>query len=765
MNTCRNAFFIAVTSVVSQTALGLGLGEITLHSYVNEPLSAHVELLDVGALQPEDIRVRLATQEDFDRLGVDRAYFLTSIQFEVLLEQGSPRILLSTGEVLVEPYLDFLLEARWPSGRLLREYTVLVDLPPAPSSSPVNISNTTIQAVDAAAERETPATSAAERVSVNREYGRDVEPVPTAGGSYLVTREDTLWKIASAAALPGVSVEQTMLATVAKNPRAFAGGNINGLKAGYVLALPTEADLSMGVSDAISAVKSQNSDWASGVTSQPVLRVVADSDLEADDGSTEDEAPWTNATGPLVGDQLNEEVAEASMPVANTPGESAYAGQTEEDFTAEDYATEESSESSGRDNVSPGSLAAIEAQVAELSGQVGNLRELVAIKDKQIAELQASLAAKQPSAPAPAPFVLSSLLYLAGGAALGALALLLGLRFRRGAGSPEPGLEDGNTEPRMSPAPVAEARSAADASKAPLGNSPDGAIHEALAEAEIYISYGRHQQALNLLAAAAEKAVGADAAEAYCKMIDIALANDRREEAAAWLTEVEAMGTPEQVAAASNALQEAAATLPDLGELVEPAARPYTDARQMAPAAEQPFDMQPEELQPEEAQQAKEELQLAGDDGTEHLTTLSQEPLAQEPPAREPLIIDAGALGDSESVDASPASLDFELGELSAEAGSSHTPWGANTPAKLPPELAAVLGTDVVPPPEGLTESQAETLVYANEVDPLDAKLDLARAYIDMGDEEGARPVLEEVVANGDLRQQAEARELLVHID
>jgi pilus assembly protein FimV len=129
------------------------------------------------------------------------------------------------------------------------------------------------------------------------------------------------------------------------------------------------------------------------------------------------------------------------------------------------------------------------------------------------------------------------------------------------------------------------------------------------------------------------------------------------------------------------------------------------------------------------------------------------------------LIIDAGALGDSESVDASPASLDFELGELSAEAGSSHTPWGANTPAKLPPELAAVLGTDVVPPPEGLTESQAETLVYANEVDPLDAKLDLARAYIDMGDEEGARPVLEEVVANGDLRQQAEARELLVHID
>ena len=760
MNTCRNALFIAVTSVMSQTALGLGLGEITLNSYVNEPLSAHVELLDVGALQPEDIRVRLATQEDFDRLGVDRAYFLTSIQFEVLLERGTPRILLTTSEVLVEPYLDFLLEARWPSGRLLREYTVLVDLPPAPSSSPVNISNTTVEAVDTADVKEIPVTGSAEQVSVNREYGRNAQLVPTAGGNYLVTREDTLWKIASAAALPGVSVEQTMLATVAKNPRAFTGGNINGLKAGYVLALPTEADLSMGVSDAIGAVKSQNSDWAAGVISQPVLRVVADSDLEADDGSPEDDAPWTAATSPLVGDPVNEEVAEASIPVANTSGEGTYAGEAQEDYPAEnygaeDYGVEESSESSDSDMVSSGTLAAIEAQVAELSGQVGNLRELVAIKDKQIAELQASLAAKQPSTASPATFALSSLLYLAGGAALGALALLLGLRFRRGAGTLEPGLEDGNTEPRMSPVPVAEAPPVADASNAPSGNPLDGAVQEALAEAEIYVSYGRHQQALNLLAAAAEKAAGADAAEAYCKMIDIALANDRREEAAAWLTQVEAMGTPEQVASASGALQEATATPPDLGELLEPAVRPQTDDLQMAPAMDQSLDLQPEELP-----QAEEELQLSGDADTEHLTAYSQEPLAQEP-----LVGGVVPPGDTESVDESPASPDFELGELSTEAASNHTLSGADTPAKLPPELAAVLGTDVVPPSERFTESEAETLVYANETDPLDAKLDLARAYIDMGDEEGARPVLEDVVANGDLRQQAEARELLVHID
>jgi len=109
MNTCRKALLTITLAVLSQTALGLGLGDITLKSYVNEPFEATIDLLDVGALRPEDIRIRLGTQEDFDRLGVERAYFLTGIQFEILLEEGGARILLTTGEVLVEPYLDFLL--------------------------------------------------------------------------------------------------------------------------------------------------------------------------------------------------------------------------------------------------------------------------------------------------------------------------------------------------------------------------------------------------------------------------------------------------------------------------------------------------------------------------------------------------------------------------------------------------------------------------------------------------------------------------------
>jgi pilus assembly protein FimV len=113
-------------------AAALGLGEMSLNSFLNEPLDAEVTLLDTRDLTTDDIRIRLAGVEDFDRLGVDRDYFLTSIEFSVSVDPATGRgvIRLSTQEPVVEPFIDLIIEARWPSGRLLREYTVLVD-PPA----------------------------------------------------------------------------------------------------------------------------------------------------------------------------------------------------------------------------------------------------------------------------------------------------------------------------------------------------------------------------------------------------------------------------------------------------------------------------------------------------------------------------------------------------------------------------------------------------------------------------------------------------------
>ena len=100
----------------------IGLGELTLESFLNEPLKAQVQILNADGLNEDQIRIRLATKEDFDRMGVDRAYFLTGIQFNVQFNaRGEGTILISSDDPVLEPYLDFIVEARWPTGRLLRD--------------------------------------------------------------------------------------------------------------------------------------------------------------------------------------------------------------------------------------------------------------------------------------------------------------------------------------------------------------------------------------------------------------------------------------------------------------------------------------------------------------------------------------------------------------------------------------------------------------------------------------------------------------------
>ncbi|HEY7776374.1 MAG TPA: hypothetical protein VIC02_07510, partial [Kineobactrum sp.] len=124
------AALVSWSCMQAGSAWGLGLGELTMESFLNEPLQARVSLLDVGNLHADQIRVRLATSEDFDRLGVDRAYFLTGIKFDIELDSsGRGVIVLQSADPVLEPFLDFIVETRWPSGRVLRNYTVLVDPP------------------------------------------------------------------------------------------------------------------------------------------------------------------------------------------------------------------------------------------------------------------------------------------------------------------------------------------------------------------------------------------------------------------------------------------------------------------------------------------------------------------------------------------------------------------------------------------------------------------------------------------------------------
>ncbi len=120
----------AATALTTEMAHALGLGEVTLKSSLNQPLVAEIELLDAKSLAPGEVVPALASVEDFSKAGVDRLYFLTDLKFTpVLRPDGKSVIQVTSSKPVREPYLNFLVEVMWPNGRLLREYTLLLDPP------------------------------------------------------------------------------------------------------------------------------------------------------------------------------------------------------------------------------------------------------------------------------------------------------------------------------------------------------------------------------------------------------------------------------------------------------------------------------------------------------------------------------------------------------------------------------------------------------------------------------------------------------------
>ena len=102
------------------TALALGLGDIDVSSKLNERFRAEIPLVNEGRLDTSQILVKLGAARDFERAGIDRPYFLTSIQFKIEDSDKGKVLKLSTPDVLREPFLNFIIEVRWPSGRTSR---------------------------------------------------------------------------------------------------------------------------------------------------------------------------------------------------------------------------------------------------------------------------------------------------------------------------------------------------------------------------------------------------------------------------------------------------------------------------------------------------------------------------------------------------------------------------------------------------------------------------------------------------------------------
>ena len=207
----------------------LGLGAITLHSALNQPLEAEIELLQMGGLGSDDIRVRLASDADFARSGVDRLFFLNDLRFTPLLRGNRHVIRVVSSKPVQEPYLNFIIEVARPNGQLLREYTVLLD-PPSSSAYSAVAAAPVVQR---------------SRANMTRPVATPVVDLPpaTQGQRYTVQRGDSLWLIAQRLREAGSGLSQAALmeALYGLNPQAFSGGDKNRLSLGADLLLPDAA--------------------------------------------------------------------------------------------------------------------------------------------------------------------------------------------------------------------------------------------------------------------------------------------------------------------------------------------------------------------------------------------------------------------------------------------------------------------------------------------------------------------------------------------
>ncbi len=306
-------YSFALVLLLSSQAFALGLGEIRINSALNEPLRAEIELLAATPEELSDLRVALASEATFARYGLDRPFYLTEIQFSVFKTGRADGnvVRVTSSSPITEPFLTFLVEASWPSGRLLREYTVLLDpptfAPPAATQppAPVTAPQRAEPADSGRIEREpapraepapAPATPApapvrpATRPAPVDETPAPAEEIPAPapepayepapaveapysaapGGDLVVQRGQTLWGIASRMdADSRLSMNQKMLAIFEANPEAF-GGNINMLRAGATLRMPSsDAIFRIDRADAFREAQRQHAEWDSGYTPVP----------------------------------------------------------------------------------------------------------------------------------------------------------------------------------------------------------------------------------------------------------------------------------------------------------------------------------------------------------------------------------------------------------------------------------------------------------------------------------------------------------------
>ncbi len=392
---------LAITLALSATnALALGLGPVHVNSKLNQPLDAEIPVLQGTQGEAEGLLASLAGAEDFERVGLNRSRLTVPLDFAVTKNaRGEVFIRITSKEPVRDAFIDVLVEANWPKGRLLREYAILLDPPvsaPATTRSTAGASAGSPGSVTLVKREPRPDRPAAAAAPAAPRAPKPAAPAPeprkASGGEYgPVEAGETLSAIArTESAGSGVTHNQMMLALLKHNPDAFYRNNINALKRGAILRIPsaTEAKAIGSASEAAALAQSQIEDWRGGRAS-PTL--VADAGSKPAVPAAPAEKPKAPASATASTKASSERLelvppkaGKDSLAMADRPGSGggsaamaeikAELSRAKEALTARDQETGE-----------------LKSRVRELEDLKGKNDRLIGLKDSEIAELQRKL--------------------------------------------------------------------------------------------------------------------------------------------------------------------------------------------------------------------------------------------------------------------------------------------------------------------------------------------------------------------------------------
>ena len=404
----------------SFSAAALGLGQIEVKSKIGQPLVAEIPIVTSDPTELEQLQAGLASPETVARIGLRPPIgLIADLQFNQALDaRGNPVIRVTTTQPVNEPLLTFLVEVDWGQGRLVREYSALIDTPrtvsaplqpeiaaptveaPAIIERPVEPS----ESVAVEPQPNEPAPGEAAPTEPTPQDTQAIAPRPAAttpaaaapvsrpaldGSDYEVRRGDTLSDIA--ARLPGAAtLDQTMIALLRANPDAFIGGNINRLKAGAVLRVPGGNELTeLDAQQASAIVHTQIQEWRASRRAAPQP---ADADVASTSARSEPNRITTAST------QSAARVAGARLEIVPPGASDATKAGTQSGITAGGEGAMLQQELTQTKET----LAAREAEAQELKSRVAELeklqqqqQQLIAMKDSELAAAQQRLAQTQ----------------------------------------------------------------------------------------------------------------------------------------------------------------------------------------------------------------------------------------------------------------------------------------------------------------------------------------------------------------------------------